>query len=217
MGFSVNQRLMAIIFGAVAAVLITGLIGFFSSQKITEELKYTDENIIRSLGILSSAERDFLLIRVNALYHLSYDKHTQKAPHETTIRHNILEIQKRLAEYEQSLIINNRDRELLRTDKELFAIYLAALEKVLEKSNAQDREGAVIVVESEWKPAGERLTAAFADHSRYKEQLVDQVVLQSMDSGRRGAWVVLLVTVFCALLLVGIGYLFKRSLPPSQE
>ncbi len=82
MSFSVNQRLVAIIAGAVIAVLITGLIGFFSSQQISDELKYTDENIIRSLGILSGAERDFLLIRVNALYHLSYEERSKKAPHE---------------------------------------------------------------------------------------------------------------------------------------
>ncbi len=217
MSFSVNQRLLAIIAGAVIAVLITGLIGFFSSQQISAELKYTDENIIRSLGILSGAERDFLLIRVNALYHLSYDERSKKAPHEATIRRNIQEIQKRLADYEQNLIINSRDRELLQNDKQLFAIYLAALEKVLEKSNDRDREAAVVVVESEWKPAGERLTAAFADHSRYKEQLVDQVVLQSMNKGRRGAWIVLLVTVVCALLLVAFGLLFKSRLPPRQD
>ena len=80
MRFTVNQRLLAIIAGAVLAVLITGLIGFFSSQKLSEELKYTDENIIRSLGILSGIERDFLLIRVNALYHLSYDEHSRRPP-----------------------------------------------------------------------------------------------------------------------------------------
>ncbi|SFN16571.1 Four helix bundle sensory module for signal transduction [Formivibrio citricus] len=215
--FSVNQRLVAIIAGAVIAVLITGLIGFFSSQQISEELKYTDENIIRSLGILSSAERDFLLIRVNALYHLSYDDRAKKAPHEATIRRNIQEIQKRLADYEQNLIINSRDRELLQNDKQLFAIYLAALEKVLEKSNDRDREAAVVVVESEWKPAGDRLTAAFAEHSRYKERLVDQVVLQSMNKGRSAAWIVLLVTIVSALLLVVFGYLFKSTLPPRQN
>ena len=194
MRFTVNQRLLAIIAGAVLAVLITGLIGFFSSQKLSEELKYTDENIIRSLGILSGIERDFLLIRVNALYHLSYDEHSRKAPHEATIRRNIQEIQKRL-----------------------FEIYLAALEKVLEKSNDRDKEAAVVVVESEWKPAGERLTAAFAEHSHYKERLVDEVVLRSMDSGRRGAWFVLVVAFFCIALLVGVGYLFRRSFPPRQE
>ncbi len=217
MRFTVNQRLLAIISGAVLAVLITGLIGFFSSQKLSEELKYTDENIIRSLGILSGIERDFLLIRVNALYHLSYDEHSRKAPHEATIRHNIQEVQKRLTDYEQNLTIDRRDRELLQNDKRLFEIYLAALERVLEKSNERDKEGAVVVIESEWKPAGERLTSAFAEHSRYKERLVDEVVLRSMDSGRRGAWFVLVVAFFCIALLVGVGYLFRRSFPPRQD
>lgn len=217
MSFSVNQRLYAIVIGAVLAVLLSGMIGFFSSQKITEEIKYTDENIIRSLGILASAERDFLLIRVNALYHLSYDDPSKKAPHEATIRRNIKEIERRLAEYEQHLVINSRDRELLRNEKQLLVIYLAALEKVLEKSNSHDREAAVVVIESEWKPAGERLTAAFAEHTRYKERLVDQVVQQSLESGRWGVWVILLAMAFSIFALVGAAYLFKRSLPPRQD
>ena len=54
MQLTVNQRLLAIMGGAVLALLITGLIGFLSSQKISDELKFTDENIIRSLAILSS-------------------------------------------------------------------------------------------------------------------------------------------------------------------
>lgn len=212
MKLSVNQRLMAVVFGGVAALLITGLIGFFSSQKVTEELKYTDANIIRSLAILSSAERDFLLIRINALYHLSYIERSKKAPHEETIRHNIVEIQKHLAEYEKSLIVNERDREYLRNDQQLFAIYLQALEKVLQHSNDNDREAAVVVIESEWKPAGDRLTAAFTEHSHFKERLVDQIVQQSLDTGQRNSWLLLLVMILGVLLVVGVGYVLRKSL-----
>lgn len=212
MNLTVNQRLMAIVLGAVAALIITGLIGFFSSQKVTEELKYTDANIIRSLAILSSAERDFLLIRVNALYHLSYTEAARKAPHEETIRHNILEIQKRLAEYEKDLIVNDEDRALFGNDQHLFSVYLQALERVLHYSNANDRESAVVVVESEWKPAGERLTAAFAEHSHFKERIVDQVVQQSLDSSQRNTWLLLLLMVLGVLFVIGIGYAFRKNL-----
>lgn len=212
MNLGVNQRLIAIVLGAVTALIITGLIGFFSSQKMTEELKYTDANIIRSLSILSSAERDFLLIRVNALYHLSYLDRVKKTPHEETIRHNIQEIQKRLTEYEKDLVVNERDREYLRNDQQLFAIYLQALEKVLQFSNENDREAAVVVVESEWKPAGDRLTAAFTEHSHFKERLVDQIVQQSLDTGQRNSWLLLLVMLLGVLFVVGVGYVFRKSL-----
>lgn len=103
MNLTINQRLMAIIAGAVAALALIGLIGFFSAQTMTNELKYTDENIIRSVAILSSAGAGFpVLIRVNALYHLSYTQKSKKDPHETTIKEKIREVQLRLEEYERS-------------------------------------------------------------------------------------------------------------------
>lgn len=217
MQLSVNQRLLAIMGGAVLALLVTGLIGFLSSQKISDELKFTDENIIRSLAILSSAERDFLLVRVNALYHLSYDDPEKKAPHEATIRRNTEDIRKRLTDYDQNLVINARDRELMDQDLLLFDIYLDALERVLQKSNARDRAGAVVVIENDWKPAGERLTFAFTEHMRYKEQLVDQLVQQSMNSGRRSGWILVWVTLVAVVFVILIGYLFKRSLPTKVD
>lgn len=217
MNLSVNQRLLAIILGAVLALFITGMISFFSSQKITAELKFTDENIIKSLAILSSAERDFLLIRVNALYHLSYSEPEKKKPHEETIRHNIQEIQKRLAEYEKDLVVDERDREMLRADRHLFAIYLQALEKVLAHSNANAREAAVTVVESEWKPAGERLTAAFLEHTRFKERFVDQVVQKSMDSGRRNSFLALIISLLGIAFVAGIGYLLHQGMNAPSD
>ena len=217
MQLTVNQRLLAIMGGAVLALLITGLIGFLSSQKISDELKFTDENIIRSLAILSSAERDFLLVRVNALYHLSYDDPAKKAPHEATILRNIQDIRKKLDEYDRDLVINARDRELMDQDLRLYEIYLDALARVLQKSNALDRAGAVVVIENEWKPAGENLTFAFTEHMRYKEQLVDQLVQQSMHSGRRSGWLLVAVTIAAIAFVILIGYLFKRSLPAKVD
>ncbi|GAA5786081.1 hypothetical protein GCM10007860_24680 [Chitiniphilus shinanonensis] len=212
MQLTVNQRLVAIIIGALIALLVTGLIAFFSSQKLSEELRQTDQMVIHSLSTLSSIERNFLLIRVNALYHLSYDKPELKAPHEQVIRRNIGEIEKQLKEYESGLAANRRDSELLHQDRRLFDAYLAALEKVLAASNALDRETAIVVVENEWKPAGERLTQALSEHARYKERLVDQVVQQSLQSGQRNTLVATVATIAGAVLVVAAGLLFKRSL-----
>lgn len=212
MNLTINQRLMAIIAGAVAALALIGLIGFFSAQTMTNELKYTDENIIRSVAILSSAERDFLLIRINALYHLSYTEKAKKAPHEATIQEKIKEVKLRLEEYEKDLVVNDVDRNLLNSDKQLFSNYLIALEKVLENSRANDRESAVIVIENEWKPAGDRLTAAFTEHTRYKEKLADELVRQSLYTGQRNSMLTLLATLAAVIFVILIGWLVKRGI-----
>ncbi|MGL4995536.1 MAG: MCP four helix bundle domain-containing protein [Deefgea sp.] len=216
MKFGILQRFNAVVGGAILAVIMTGFIGFFSSQSITEEIEFTDENIFRSLALLSSIERDFLLIRVNALYHLTYEDPAKQAPHEKTIRHNIAQIQLHLDEYDKALVVNSKDSELLKRDRELFDEYLAALEKALAASNAGRRVEALAIVEREWKPAGERLTTAFADHASYKERLVDQEMQQSMRSGRRNSWILLTVTALGVLLVLGVAWLFRRSLQHAQ-
>lgn len=216
MSFGILQRFHAVVGGAILAVVVTGLIGFFSSQWMSEEIEFTDENIFRSLAVLSSIERDFLLIRVNALYHLTYEDPLKQAPHENTIRHNIAQIQLHLQNYQNELVVNRKDGELLQRDRELLDEYLIALEKALAASKAGKRIEALAIVESEWKPAGERLTAAFSDHAQYKERLVDQVMQQSMHSGRRNSWILLGFTVFAVLLVLTVAYLFQRSLQNTQ-
>jgi len=209
---SVNQRFVAIIAGAVLSLLLIGLIGVLSTRQMADELEYTDESIIRSLAILSGIERDFLLIRVNALYHLSYSEVSKKEPHEATIRHNIAETQNLLDEYRRTLVVNARDKELIEQDIRLFNVYLAALDKVLAHSNANQKEAAVVVVESEWKPAGDSLTSALAQHAHFKEQFVEQAVQRSMQSGRRQTWVIVLLTVLGVLGVVVAAYFFRKSL-----
>ncbi|WP_373974564.1 MCP four helix bundle domain-containing protein [Chitinibacter sp. SCUT-21] len=214
---SVNQRFIAIIAGAVSALLIIGLIGVLSTRQMADELEYTDESIIRSLAILSGIERDFLLIRVNALYHLSYAEQGKKAPHEATIRHNIAETQSLLDEYQRTLVVNARDKELIEQDIQLFNVYLAALDKVLLHSNANQKEAAVVVVESEWKPAGERLTTALAQHAHFKEQFVEQAVQKSMESGRRQTWLIVLLTILGIVAVVAAAYFFRKSLLATHQ
>lgn len=212
MNLTINQRLMAIIAGAVAALSLIGLIGFFSAQMMTNELKYTDENIIRSVATLSSAERDFLLIRINALYHLSYTDPAKKVQHEVTIREKIKTVTLRLEEYEQDLVIDDTDRVLLRTDKQLFANYLVVLERVLESSRNNDRASAEIAIENEWKPIGDRLTDAFTEHTRYKEKLADEQVRQSLYTGQRNSMLTLLATLVAVVFVIAIGWLVKRGI-----
>ncbi|WP_410498968.1 MCP four helix bundle domain-containing protein [Chitinibacter sp. S2-10] len=214
---AVNQRFFAIILGAISALILIGLVGVVSTQRMADDLEFTDESIIRSLAILSGIERDFLLIRVNALYHLSYSEASKKAPHEVTIRRNITETQALLEEYQRTLVVNLRDRELIEQDIRLFKIYLAALDKVLSHSRANQKEAAVVVVESEWKPAGESLTSALAQHAHFKEQFVEQAVQRSMQTGRRQTWMIIALTIVGIFGVLVAAYFFRKSLAATAQ
>lgn len=192
----------------IVALLIVGFLGYLSTHTLTKDLRQTNENIISSLNILSEAEANFLLIRVNALYHLSYSEADKKTPHEKTIKEKIDAIQGLLTDYEK-LAIDNTDKAMLQADRDLFAAYLPALEKVLEKSRANDREAANTIIENEWKPAGNKLTTAFLAHAKYNRELADQIVNQAVKEGRRNTIGILVISLIGAALSIIIAHMLR--------
>lgn len=214
MSMSISKRLVVMSRGAILALIVVGLIGFLTARQITADMKYTSENVIRSLGLLSDAESSFLLIRVNGLYHLSYDDAAKKAPHDVAIKQKVTDIRKNLGENEKS-VTDPRDKALLEEDKQFFSAYVTVLERVLEKSLANDRVGANAVIEKEWKPAGEKLTYAFGQHKQYNEKLAADLAQNAAAAGQRNA----VITAFAAvagMLIVGVmGILLSRGIQQS--
>jgi len=211
MKLTISQRLIVMIAGSISALLLVGILGVWNAQKITNDLKYTNDNIISSLNILSRAEASFLLIRVNTLYHLSYQDAAKKSPHEEVVKQKIEDVNKLLADYEK-LSSDSKDKALLDSDKQLFAAYVQALDKVLEKSRANDVEGANAVIESDWKPAGNKLTAAFQEHAKFNNELADQVVKNAVDTGRRNNILTLLAGIIGIVLTGGIGLMLRQGI-----
>ncbi len=216
MKLTIAQRLIVMVIVTITALALSGAIAYFNTQQLTGNLKYTQDKIITSLDILARAERNFLLIRVNGLYHLSYDDIAKKMPHEDAIKQNTQEIQQLFAQYEK-LSQDSKDRELLQTDKQLFASYLQTLDRVLEKSRAKDQEGVRASVENEWKPAGNKLTSAFAAHTEYNQKLAEQIVQRSVESGERSSLALMLATVVAVLLAGGAGLHLERGIATALQ
>ncbi|SFN06894.1 methyl-accepting chemotaxis protein [Formivibrio citricus] len=216
MNLTISRRLAVMSVGAVLALIIVGLIGFVTARQITADMKYTSENVIRSLGLLSDAESSFLLIRVNGLYHLSYDDAARKAPHDEVIKQKVADIRKNLGEYEKS-VTDPRDKALLEEDKQLFTAYVVALDRMLEKSRANDRAGANTVIEAEWKPAGEKLTKAFAQHKQYNEKLAADLAQKAAATGQRNAVITAIATLAGVLLVSVMSVLLCRGIRNSLK
>lgn len=211
MNMSISKCLAVMSLGAVLALVLVGVIGFTTARQIAADLKYTSENVIRSLGLLSDAESSFLLIRVNGLYHLSYKDQARKGPHDEVIKQKVADIRKNLGEYEKS-VTDPRDKSLLEEDKQLFTAYVVALERMLEKSRANDQVGAEAVIEAEWKPAGSKLTTAFAQHKQYNEKLAADLAQKSAATGQRNAIITAVATLSGVLLVSLMGIFLSRGI-----
>ena len=214
MNLTISKRLALMSAGTVLALLAVGLMGYTTARQITADMKFTSENVIRSLGLLSGAESSFLLIRVNGLYHLSYEDAAKKASHDNVIKELADGIRKNLSEYEK-VVVDPQDKSLLEEDKKLFSTYLVALERMLEKSRVNDAAGADAVVENEWKPAGGQLTQAFAKHKEYNEKLASGLAQKAADTGGRNAMIIALVTIVGASLVSFMSLLLSKGIRSS--
>ncbi|MBS1155475.1 MAG: methyl-accepting chemotaxis protein [Proteobacteria bacterium] len=214
MKLTISQRLVMMITGSISALLVIGALGFYSTRQVTNDLKYTNDSLISNLNTLARAENSFLLIRVNALYFLSYDDPAKKTPHEDVIKQKIQEINTLLGDYEKRAT-DSKDKSLLDADKQSFANYTQILEKVLARSRDNDREGANAIVESEWKPAGNKLTTAFQEHAKFNNELAVSVVNNATEAGQRNSMITLVTLALGIVLAGGIGLMLRRGITSS--
>lgn len=202
MNLSISKRLAMMSIAAVLMLLLVGLIGYSTARKITADMEYTSENVIRRLGLLGEVESSFLLIRVHGVYHIAYDSAAKKAAHEAVIKQETEDVHKNLAAYEKT-VSDSQDKILLEEDRREFASYVSVMERVLAKSRANDAAGAHALIDTEWKPAGEKLTQALARHKHYNENLATELTKNAARSAQRNSLFAAIVTV-AGMLLVGV-------------
>lgn len=200
---SISKQLRTMALSSVIALVLIGAVGFFSIKSVTSEIELTSRRITRSLWLLSEIESRFLQIRINGLYHLSYASFPSKNRHEQNIRQLTDDIQNYFAEYE-TVAVDAQEKNFLTEDKRLFSVYLRALNRMLERSRANDHAAASKIVETEWKPAGEKLTRAFAEHKKFDAELISQIADKAVGKGLDNAILVVVLTIVGTLLLGSI-------------
>ena len=210
MKLTISQRLIGMILISSIALVVSGIIAYLNTQQLTKDLKFTHDTVISNLDLLSQAESNFLLIRVNGLYHISYEDPAKKALHEKNIHEKSQAIEALIAKLEN----NTRDegnRNLLASDKMLFANYVQAMGHALEKSRENDRAGTDAVVEAEWKPAGDKLTQAFLAHKQYNQKLAEETVQSAVENGQHSSLYIILTTVLGTCLTALIGFVLRQG------
>ncbi len=216
MKLNISQRLIGMILISALALIAGGFIGYLNIQRLTNDLKYTHDNLISSLDTLSKIESNFLLIRVNGLYHISYDDSAKKAAHEKVINETTQAIESLFGAYEKQTV-DAENLTLLQQDKTLFADYVQAMNHVLEKSRDNDRDAVDAIIESEWKPAGNKLTEALIAHRAHNQKLADQTVTNAVESGNRSILFTIVATAIGVGLMALLGWLIRQSIITSLQ
>ncbi len=216
MRLTISMRLIWMILIATSALACVGLVGYSNTQKLTQDLKFTHNTIIANLEILSKAESEYLLLRVNGLYHISYDDPGKKSQHEAVIKQKVQNIESLFDQYAKNTTDAN-NLQLLEADKKLFANYTHALNQILAKSRENDREGTYQLQENAWKPAGEKLTQALNEHRQYNQKLAEDTEQGAIENGQFSSLLMAIATGVGVLLTALIGFISRKRINDSLQ
>ena len=86
---------------------------------------------------------------------------------------------------------------------------------MLEKSRANDRDGAGTVIEAEWKPIGEKLTSAFAAHKKFNEEQASDLAQKAATNGQKNTVIAAFAALAGVLLISVMSLLLSRGIRAS--
>jgi methyl-accepting chemotaxis protein len=151
------------------ALIAVGLIGFLGTKKLQSAILTINNETIPSTTAIDDIKSQTFLTRVNALRHTLVIESSRKEAIDKEIAASRAFIDKRLQEYEK-LVNDETDKKMFAEDRKLYAVYLEALEKLLDLSRQNDNAFARVTLDKDVDPAAEKLRAALEAHQKYTRE-----------------------------------------------
>lgn len=211
MKLTVAQRLAMMVTVSAIVLGVVGINGLLQLQSTENKLQFFNENTLPSIDLMDEAIASTHRLRANVLTLVFSEDPAQIADYDKRTIEFKQKISDLLIGYEK-MVADDNDQKLLDADKVSFALMSAALDKVLEKSRAKQKDQARGPALDELRAAMVKLTDALDAHAQYNEKLADTLHQESKLSTERAKLVSWVVTTIGLLLSVGMGLGFFRLL-----
>jgi methyl-accepting chemotaxis protein len=207
---SVIQRMILLL--AAALLGLASLTGFgqYQLRRVYTTTNYANANSMPSLIALDGAFTTLTWLRVALYQHLIADDPAKKAEIEQTMAKTRAKLEEELKHYE-SLLSDQKDRQLLANERAALADYGALCEKVVGLS----RDGRIDEARDALfagQPILAGVTDAFEAHRRYNAQLgtnAAERAAATMDGAVRWS---LLITALTLAVIAVMGFVITRTL-----
>ncbi|MDE2396440.1 MAG: MCP four helix bundle domain-containing protein [Burkholderiales bacterium] len=208
---TVGKRLGAVILTAVLGLAIVAGLATKELGRVYDAANFANVNVVPSLLALDEASDAVANLRVNVFLHILTSDSATLTTREKAMQDARSTVDAALKKYDP-LIADDKDRQLLATDRSLLAQYDAVRTKVLALSKDKHKEEAAQLAEAEMAPAAAALAAAIVNHRVYNMELSDggaKEGLAIMTSAKATLWGVGIATV---LLSIALGLSTLRGL-----
>lgn len=205
---TIAQRLYGLIFAAVIGFISLLSVSIFQMNKVYSSANYGTVNIVPSLLALEQANNNFGLMNIRLWQYMALkDPDTKKSVLDeiSTLDRKILDP---MDLYEKKYISDDKDRDLLRTDRDGISAFLVMRAKVMALEIEGKSEQARDLVLSN-RSLGSKVRADFEAHQNYNMQLSNQNEVDAAHTLNQARWQEILIAILVTIIIVVMGLMVK--------
>ncbi|WP_454730768.1 MULTISPECIES: methyl-accepting chemotaxis protein [Cupriavidus] len=202
---NISQRLLLSLSLALLALLVVGLGGIWQLSQSEARFEYFNDNTLGSVRTLGDMKDNVNAMRIALYRHTMSDDLKAKAEDEAALARAEDKFEATAAKYARDDISDDTDRKLLDADLAAFKRFRSARPALLEKSHANDYQGAQqMLLGGELSEAASALRKALDEHIAYNAELGEHAVA---DNRERYHTAVLVFSILIAAAVLGTGAL----------
>lgn len=213
---TIAKRLYFLIFAAMLGLVVLGGQGLFQMGRVYEAANYGNENTVPSLIVLNTAMRALGQERVRVYRHVLSTDPATKSALDSQIEAALQERDSAFKDYE-SLISDDKDRQLLLSERTLAGEYDSGVKMVLDlsrKNQTEQAREALLKLAS----VAVKLNAAIGEHFAYNEALGKKAATDGLaeKSSARTWSVAIIIGIMLITLILGLGVVRSISAPLNE-
>ena len=206
---TLKQRLILLISSAALGLIVLAGLSAYQIERVFTITNYSNVNSLPSVRVLQEAYVPLASIRAQVWQHITLEDKGRMAEIEGRINTNMAKLEDSLKRYE-SLISDEKDRQLLRDDRDA----LEAYRQVREQTMALSRENRMAQARDYLlanQAAFNRINDAFLAHLQYNLDLGTQSAKEAESLSSAAEWQSAVLSGITLVLVVGLGILIMRS------
>jgi len=198
---------------SVVLMVVIGATGIYVANSLDDALENVNTRGTPGMRSIYEVKGHQQSIAISIYRHLLSDKPEQKVEYEKAIEDAKLALDKSLTAYE-AVARSAKGKELARAERSAFAEYMGLLPPLLEKSRANDMQGALDVAAS-MAASRAKMAALIDEHIAVNGKNTEVRVEESKATAQRGFFVSLAVILGAPILIGVISLLTIRGINRS--
>ncbi len=206
---TLKQRLYLLICSAALGLIVLAGLSAYQIERVFTITNFSNINSLPSVQVLQEAYVPLASVRAQVWQHVTLDDKARMAEVETRINANMAKLEEALKRYD-SLVADEKDKQLLREDREALEAYRQVREQTMtlskENRTAQARDYLLAN-----QAAFNRINDAFLAHLQYNLDLGSQSAKEAEKVSAAAVWQSAVLSIVTLVLVVGLGLFIMRT------